>query len=359
MFKKIFIAAMIMVSVASIAHAEAGKHFWSPELRIGILSGVERVILKVSAPCTIIDPATGNTLGTAPANKKFAVNADKLKVEAMEIRPEKVLLKELRTTIEGKEYYGGVRINKVNGKLDVISLVQVEEYLRGVVSKEMSPSYPLEALKAQTVAARSFAMKNRKRHALDGFDLCTTTHCQIYDGVAEFESVEWAIEKTRGEVLVFKDRLIDANFHTDSGGMTASSEEVWGRGVPYLISVREHFTAGTPWTIKADAKILDIGKIKSVKVNGKTASGRVATAQIVGAKKTLTLTGRELREKFSLPSTMFNMKLDGDKIVFIGFGSGHGVGMSQRGARTYAEDAWSYDRILTHYYTDTNLKKLY
>lgn len=354
MLKRVFIAAMILLFMSC---AEAGT--WSPEMRIGILSGVERVILKVSAPCIIVDPTTGKTLGKAPADKKFAVNASKLKVEAMEIRPENVSLKELRTTIEDKEYYGGVRINKVNGKLDVISLVQVEEYLRGVVAKEMPPLYPLEALKAQTIAARSFAMKNRKRHEADGFDLCTTTHCQVYDGVADFDSVDWAVDETRGEVLVFKDRLVDANFHTDSGGMTASSEEVWGRGVPYLVSVREHFTAGTPWTIKAEAKILDIGKIKSVKVNGKTPSGRVTTAQIVGEKKTLTLTGRELREKFSLPSTLFNMKLDDDKIVFIGFGSGHGVGMSQRGAKTYAEDAWAYDKILAHYYKGTNLKKLY
>lgn len=354
MLKKIFTVAIIFLIMIKV---EAGT--WSPELRIGILDGGERVILKVSAPCNIINPATGKTLGAAPANKKFAVNADKLKVEAMEIRPEKISLKDLRMTIEDKEYYGGVRINKINGKLDVISLVQVEEYLRGVVSKEMSPSYPLEALKAQTVAARSFAMKNRKRHEADGFDLCATTHCQVYDGVANFDSIDWAVDETRGEVLVFKDRLIDANFHTDSGGITASSEEVWGRSIPYLISVREHFKAGTPWTIKVDAKDLDIGKVKSAKVNGKTPSGRVVTAQIVGAKKTLTFTGRELREKFSLPSTLFNMKLDGDKIVFIGFGSGHGVGMSQRGARTYAEDAWSYDRILTHYYNGTNLKRLY
>ena len=354
MLKRIFIAAIILMFMSC---AEAGT--WSPEMRIGILNGFERVVLKVSAPCTIVDPATGKTLGAAPANKKFAVNAGKLKVDAIEIRPESISLKDLRTTIEDKEYYGGVRINKVNGKLIVISLVPVEEYLRGVVPKEMPPLYPLEALKAQTVAARSFAMKNRKRHEAEGFDLCATTHCQVYDGVAEFDSIDWAVDETRGEVLVFKDNLINANFHQDSGGVTASAEEVWDRSVPYLVSVKELFAADKPWTIKVAAKDLNLGKVKSLKITAKTPSGRVATAQIVGEKKTLTLTGKELREKFSLPSTLFNMKLDGDKIIFTGLGSGHGVGMSQRGAKTYAEDAWYYDKILAHYYKGTNLKKLY
>lgn len=355
MLKRIWVVALILM----IMSGGEASGTWSPELRVGILNGVERVVLKVSAPCTIIDPATGKLLGTAPANKKFAVNASKLKVDALEIRPEKILLNELRTTIEGKEFYGGLRVNKVDGKLNVISVVQVEEYLRGVVPKEMPPLYPLEALKAQTIAARSFAMKNRKRHEADGFDLCATTHCQVYDGVADFDSVDWAVDETRGEVLVFKDRLINATFHTDSGGTTAGAEEVWSNAVPYLVSVKESFASGAPWTIKATVKDLSLGKIKSVKVNAKTSSGRVATAQIVGEGKTLTLTGKELREKFSLPSTLFTMKLDGDEIIFTGFGSGHGVGMSQRGAKTYAEDAWSYEKILAHYYAGTTLKKLY
>lgn len=359
MLKKIFIAALILFAATDIVHGEPQKYFWSPELRIGLLSGVERVLLKVSAPCNIIDATTGKVLGQVPADKTFAVSFDNLTVDALEIRPEKVLLKELRTTIEEHEYYGGVRINKVDGKLNVISLVQVEEYLRGVVSKEMSPSYPAEALKAQTIAARSFAMKNRGRHKADGFDLCPTTHCQVYEGVSEYETIASAVDETRGEILSFRDRLVDANFHTDSGGITASAEEVWGTKVAHLLSVKELFASGTPWTIKIDAKGLDIGKVKSVKIIDKTPSGRVKSAQIVGAKKTLDFTGNELRKKFSLPSTLLNMKLDGETIIFTGFGNGHGVGMSQRGARTYAEESWTYDKILAHYYKGTKLKKVY
>ena len=348
---------LVLIFFLIMGRAEAAG--WSPELRIGLLSGVEEISLQVSAPCIMIDAASKKTLKKIPAEKFFTVKAEDLKAEAVEVRPEKIQLKDLRTTIEGREYYGGVRINKVDGKLTVISLVPVEEYLRGVVPKEMPALYPLEALKAQTVAARSFAMKNRKRHEADGYDVCTTTHCQVYEGVADYDSVDWAVDETRGEVLAFKDTLINANFHQDSGGVTEGAQEVWGRAIPYLVSVKERFTSDSSWTVKASAQTLDIGTVKSVKVTVKTASGRVQTAQIVGANQTLTLTGRELRTKFSLPSTLFNMKLSGDEIIFTGFGSGHGVGMSQRGAKTYAEDAWSYEKILKHYYKGTNIKKLY
>ena len=258
--------------------------------------------------------------------------------------------------------------------MTVINLVPTEEYLRGVVAKEMIPSYPLEALKAQTVAARSFAMKNRGRHAADGFDLCATTHCQVYDGFAPFKSVESAVEETRGEVLMFKNKIADANFHTDSGGMTENVSDVWGTFAPYLVAVREVVKLGEPWTVRVDAQDFSsrfgegFGSIKSVKLSpltiGKDAvdrssSGRVKSATFIGSKKTVTVSGNDLRRKFSLPSTLFDIALEGGEVVFTGYGRGHGVGMSQVGAKAYAEDGWSYKKILTHYYHGADLKKVY
>ena len=352
MLKKVCVLIIFLL----MSRAEAGT--WSPELRIGLMSGVKQIALQVSAPCIMINAAKGNVLQKIPAGK-FVVRFNDFDVNSVEIRPEKISLNDLRTTIGDKEYYGGLTINKSKDSLTVINLVPVEEYLRGVVSKEMSPSYPVEALKAQAIAARGFALKNRGRHVKDGFDLCATTHCQIYDGVADFKSIDKAIDETRGEILLYKEKLIDANFHADSGGMTAAAQEVWGGNIPYLVAVKEFFAAGTPWTVKIPAKNFEVGKINSVKIASRTSSGRVKSAQIVGNKKTLTITGTELRKKFSLPSAIFNLKLEGEEIIFTGYGSGHGVGMSQRGARTYALEGWSYEKILAHYYRGTKLKKLY
>ena len=371
MLKKILVIALILI--ASVAHAEP-KKVWQPEIRVGLLSGVKQVNLKVSAPCVMINAGKGNILQKIPAGGNFIVDFKSLKVNAIEIRPEKIPIKDLRTTIDGKEYYGGVTVNKGKDSLTVINLAPLEEYLRGVVSKEMSPSFPAEALKAQTVAARTFALKNRGRHEKDGFDLCDSTHCQVYIGVAAYDSVDKAIDETRGECLTFKEKLADANFHTDSGGMTESVGDVWGTAVSYLVAVKETLQLGEPWNVKVTVKDFSsrfgegFGDLKSIKLskmtigkeaNDRTSSGRVKSAQIVGAKKTLTIEGGELRRKFSLPSTLFDMKIDGEEVVFTGYGHGHGVGMSQVGARDYARNGWSYQKILAHYYSGTKMKKLY
>lgn len=372
--KKFFIAVIILLTVANVAHAAQKKSAWSPELRIGLTSGVKQVTLKVSAPCLLVDAKTGKRIGKIPAEKNFVINFDKLKVDSAEIRPKEIFLQDLLTTIDGKNYFGGLRLNKVKNSLTVINLVPIEKYLRGVVAKEMSPSFPIESLKAQTVAARSFAMKNRKRHESEGFDLCATTHCQVYDGAAEFDSINRAVDETRGEILMFGGKIADANFHTDSGGMTEDVADVWGSAVPYLIAVREIIKLGEPWTLKFTVKDFSsrfgdgFGDLKSIKLSALTigkkssdrsASGRVKSAQIVGTKKIVTITGNDLRRKFSLPSTLFDMKIDGGEIIFMGYGHGHGVGMSQIGAKSYAEDGWDCEKILAHYYRGAQLKKVY
>lgn len=374
MLKKFLIAALILCMTAGIAHAEEKRSTWSPELRIGLTSGVRHVTLNFSAPCVMTDASNGKLIKKIAAEENFVVDFADLKVNAVEIRPEKILLKDLLTTIDGKKYFGGVRLNKFNSSLTVINLVPVEEYLRGVVSKEMSPSFPLEALKAQTVAARSFAMKNRKRHETDGYDLCAATHCQIYDGASTFNMTDNAVAETRGEILMFNGKIADANFHTDSGGMTEDVGELWGTATPYLIAVKEIFKLSDPWIVKVTASDFSsrfgngFGLVKSVNLSkltiGKAAgdrssSGRVKSAQIIGTNKTVKLTGSDLRRKFSLPSTLFDMMFTGGEIIFTGYGRGHGVGMSQVGAKSYAQDGWSYEKILAHYYHGATLKKVY
>ena len=374
MLKKFFIAALVLFLLTGAVHAEQKSSRWQPIIRVGVLSGVKQISLQVSAPCIIINAAKGSILKKIPADKRFILTPKYMDVNAIEILPEKIPLKDFCVTVGEKKYFGGLSVVKTNGALNVVSLAPLEEYLRGVLAKEMSPSYPVEALKAQAVAARSFALKNRGRHDKDGFDLCNETHCQVYDGAVSYESIDRAINETRGEVLVYKEKLIDTNFHADSGGMTENSQDVWGGSTPYLVAVREIIQIGTPWTVKVAAKDFssrfgeNFGEVKSIGLSkmtvgqgadDRTSSGRVKSAQIVGSQKTVTLSGNDLRRKFSLPSTLFDMTINGDEIIFTGFGRGHGVGMSQVGARDYAGNGWSYEKILSHYYKDTRLKKLY
>ena len=375
MLKNFLAAALIFFVLTGVVYAEQEKSVWQPELRVGILTGVAQVKLQVSAPCVLVDPSNGKTIKKLPAAKTFAIEVGGMKVNAVEIRPEKVPLKDLQATIDGKKYYGGVRIDKVKNSLTVINLSPLEEYLRGVVCKEMSPSYPLEALKAQAVAARSFSMKNRNKHEHEGFDLCATTHCQMYVGVEDFPSVDEAIDATRGEVLTFNDKIAETNFHADSGGMTENVSDVWGGGaMAYLVPVKELVQLTAPWTKNFSVKDFSarfgegFGDVKSIKLSAltigkaasdRTSSGRVKTVEIVGTKKTLSVSGVDMRRKFSLPSTLFDVKISGGEVIFSGYGSGHGVGMSQKGAKAFAENGWDYKKILAHYYSGTKLKKLY
>ncbi len=348
------------------------KSVWQPEIRIGILSGVTAVNLQLSAPGIMVDAKTQKTIKKIPAGKNFAVDFAAMKPDSVEIRGEKIPLKDLQTTINGKKYFGGVRVNKTTGTLTIINLAPVEEYLRGVVPEEMIPTFEIEALKAQAVAARTFTLKNRKRHASEGFDLCKNTHCQTYEGAVSNSTTDKAISETRGEVIFFAGKIADTNFHTDSGGMTENVVDVWGTHLPYLKAVPELKTKTNAWTKNFPAtefaKKIGVDEIKSVKLSkleigksaaDRTASGRVKFAQIVGKKKTVKISGIDLRSKFSLPGTLFDMKFEKGEIVFEGFGSGHGVGMSQYGANDFAKAGKTYKEILAHYYTGTELKKLY
>ena len=372
MLKKIFI--MILSAIIFTAPAYAEEEIWQPEIKLGILSGVNSVELQMSAPCVIIEVNSRKVLQKIPANSKFTIYVDSMKTDSVEIRSEDVFLKDLITVINGKKYFGGVQINKKNNLLTVINLAPVEEYLRGVVPNEMSPSFHAEALKAQTVAARSYTLKNRDRHKSEGYDLCTTNHCQYFAGVDSAKTTtDEIIKNTRGEVLLRNGRIVDTNFHTDSGGMTENVAEVWGSHSPHLQAVAELEKNTYPWTKEFSVedfsnKIGGIGNLKKINLSplkvGKSAadrstSGRVKTAQFVGSNKTLQLTGNELRSKFSLPSTLFDIKLSSGKIIFEGYGYGHGVGMSQNGANAFAKSGWNYEKILLHYYQGTKLKKLY
>lgn len=367
MLKKLFVTLAIIIFFASNTLAAS----WQPEIRIGILIDVPQVKLQMSKPCIMIDADTNEIIRSIDADEELTIKFSELEFNAVEIRGDKIPLQDLHATIDNVEYFGGVRINKSDNSLTVINIAPVEEYLRGVLSEEISPSFNIEALKAQAVAARSFTLKNRNRHKAEGYDLCNTNHCQKYSGVETFPTLDNAVTETRGVIAVYNDTVIDANFHTDSGGMTENVADVWGTHRPYLVAVKELNDKTQPWTVNVNAKDfaakLDIGDLKSIKLStlkiGKASSDRSTSGRVkfvkVSGKKSVTVSGTDLRSKFALPSTLFDIKLNGGNVIFEGYGRGHGVGMSQLGAQAFAEVGWSFDKILAHYYSGTTVKKLY
>ena len=274
-------------------------------------------------------------------------------------------------TIGNNKYYGDIYIKQVDSKLQIVNFVDIEKYLLGVVPYEMPSSFPLEALKAQTVIARSYAQTNINRKKKD-FDLYDDTRSQVYSGIpkSRLSNVEKAIKETKGEVITYNGRVIDALFHSYSGGYTASAKEVYGNDIEYLKPVEDIYSKGVPmsvltWTYLIPKSQLEkeIGFITVDYDIEYTESNRVKYIILYNEDRSLEkkYTGAEFRRKYStskIKSTAYNINIENGDIKVVGSGYGHGVGFSQWSSKTMAEDEkMSYKDIINFFYTGVKIEK--
>ncbi|MBQ8807938.1 MAG: stage II sporulation protein D [Clostridia bacterium] len=264
---------------------------------------------------------------------------------------------------------------------DKVKNMPLEEYICGVVSAEMPASFENEALKAQAVAARSYAIYRTRNKNPDHPDaaVCTDyTHCKAYmprskanekwgeDAKKYSERIENAVYATKGEVITYNGEVALAVFHSQSGGgRTENSKDVWGGNVPYLVSVESHGEENAPnfystavfsfneFKEKIHSKFPNavINSYKDIGRTEKSEGGSVKTIEIGGVK----ISGKDIRTLFSLRSSCFRIRADETTVTFEVTGYGHGVGMSQYGANTMAKEGYSYVDILTHYYSGTKV----
>ena len=187
-FLTAMMAVIFFISMNNVYAALPKPTAWQPEVTIGLLGGISQVTLNFSAPCVMTDTLTKKQIQKVSAGNDLYIDVASLQANSIEIRGDKVALKDLQVSVNGREYFGGIKILKKGSTMTIINIAPVEEYLRGVLPKEMIQSWHLEALKAQAVAARTFVLKNRQKHKADGYELCATTHCQVYDGgFSDFE----------------------------------------------------------------------------------------------------------------------------------------------------------------------------
>jgi SpoIID/LytB domain protein len=300
------------------------------------------------------------------------------------------------------------------GTYSLVNKVPVETYLRGVVPYEIGTTAPMPALEAQTIIARTYALRNVRRFAVDNYQLCADTHCQVYFGLKGVSpSTDKAIAATRGMVLTYKNELVDALYSASTGGVTASFSDVWnGDDRPYLRPVvdaasnvwnlsgqkltdEKNFQAfinqkqgfnESDWQLfrwRRESSIEDISKtlqkflrvkkspfakfkeLREMKVAERSSSGRILKLDIDTEIGSFNLKKDEVRSAFAAPiSTLFyleplsknGMQLSG--YAFVGGGMGHGVGLSQVGAQNLAKLGWSSANILQFYYPDTQIQAL-
>lgn len=259
-------------------------------------------------------------------------------------------------------------------KLDI----DLENYVLGVVLAEMPASFELEALKAQAVAARTYALKSCSETSVHGKNtICArSTCCQAYvdpesyitegGNMAAVERVRYAVEATVNQVLMYEDALISATYFSCSGGRTEAAVEVWGYDYPYLQSVNSlgeedaaYYTDFKIFTAEEFQLALGI----TLKGNMDSWFGEVCYTD-GGGVQTMTIggvayRGTTLRTLLGLRSTVFSVQVDDNRIIFHTKGYGHRVGMSQYGANAMAKQMYDYTDILLHYYTGVEIVQLF
>ncbi len=368
-------------------------------------------------------------------------------------------------SIGANKYRGGITAKRLsNSDMTIINKLPLEEYLYGVVPSEMPASWPIEALKAQAVAARGFVLSNLNKYSQFDFNLCTTTSSQVYKGYSgEHINTNKAVDETVSQVMTYNGNIVEPYFHSNSGGHTEDSENIWSNPLPHIRGVKDDFSLGGPnsnWSesfTKEEIKKqlakhnIFIGDIIDIKITSTTDNGRILTLVVYGREGQEVMEKQRSRTVFNLKSNYFsinantsnnnfdnkedkkqdnkeenkakkqfnlkalntsklesvdlekkytitakgvyeignlknisifngkeykNIDLIEDKIedkievaepidpvietadtfIFHGKGYGHGLGMSQYGAKNMADLGYKYDEILTHYYTGVRVE---
>lgn len=330
--------------------------------------------------------------------------------------------------LDGVEYRGCIVLtNAAGGSMTVINALPTDYYLYGVIASEMPSQWHTEALKAQAICARGYAMSNYHKHSSYGFNVCATTNCQVYNGVsAETPATIEAVDATKGEVLTYNGGIAQSLFYSSSGGHTANAENVWGSYISYLSGVEDPYEAedsprhtwtATLTTAEIEAALakrdINIGSVTELTARTDE-TGRVYELMVKGTDGDHTFTRQNtfipfssygvISQKYSLSPITTNtsalyaltsgkkQETAGRNVIsstgiisavtngftilsssgrsiyqegkttgytFNGGGWGHGVGMSQYGAKGMAENGFTYDEILDHYFPGTDLSSMY
>lgn len=283
----------------------------------------------------------------------------------------------------------GPNLRIFNHRTAQVMVMPLEKYVFGVVAAEMPASFHLEALKAQAVIARTYALKKINNYsqmsssAHPDADICTDPkHCQDWKSDVElrekwgfkyfnyYHKVQSAVKATQGEVVTYQGKLIEPVYHSTCGGRTENSEDVWMVKLPYLRSVECHWCKNSPryeqrlllsWdeiekrldfpvvTLVSGVKTIDPQDI--IQPLKKTATGRIKQLQI-GEQ---VISGTEFRNRLELNSIWVSLEADQEKVIFYMRGFGHGVGLCQYGANGLAREGKNYKEIIKYYYQDVEI----
>lgn len=354
---------VLLLWLMAIAPAQA-----SVLLRIAIENQVSQVKVGSSTRAIVRD-SSGRTLGELPGMTAYMANSSGSGVALQNWQANQIYIQPTGdgyVFIGDRWYRGAINLVRTDGGLTAVNNVNLEHYLYSVIGAEMSPNWPLEALKAQAVAARSYALYQRERGGNPTYDLGDTQGWQVYKGLeSEATSTYAAVDATAGQVMVYNGKIIEAFFHSSSGGHTENVEEVWTEARPYLRGVPD-YDRGAPvyeWSTSVSVSQLSnlisgVGNIVSMQPEKTTKTGRIITMKVIGDSGQRAIEGEQIQRLLGLKSTRFSIQKANGVFQVYGKGFGHGVGMSQWGAHNLARSGANYQQMLYHYYQNASLAKL-
>lgn len=345
-------------------------------IRVLIKSRAEKITVYSEQNISLYNPFSKKMIYRSPGPVIFTKHGEQLAANGRNLDLHMCMVKTDGKTImvDNRRFRGDFTILTDSKSLSVINNIPLEQYLYGVVPKEMPYSWAKEALKAQAVAARTYALYIKGKSADKPYDVQSTTTSQVYGGFdSEKKESNLAVDETRGQVITYDGRLIVAYFHSSSGGHTEDSKNVWSADLPYLKGVPDSFSANIPngeWKFfvsyndiqnRLNQYGLNIGQVRGLNAVGESPSGRLLRLSVIAKNGTTELKSNNFRIKVGatrLKSTLLKIVPDRDGILFIGKGYGHGVGMSQWGANMMARKGFGYQDILKHYYQSVKIMAL-
>lgn len=343
-------------------------------LRVAIQEGVNQVKVGSSTKAIVRNGTHGQILGELPAQDGFSAQLAGDQVALHQWKGNQILIEPTEggyVWIGNRWYRGKTLLVSRKGAITAVNHVDLEQYLYSVLGAEMNGNWPQEALKAQAVAARSYALYKRQDSADSFYDLDNTQASQVYKGLeSEASGTYQAVNATSNQVLIYKGQVILAAFHSSSGGHTENVEEIWTEALPYLRGVPD-FDQGTPvyeWSktfsrSQLSRLISGVGNVISFVPEKKTTYGTIISMKVIGDRGSKVVSGDTLRATLDLRSNRFEVtpvKKEKTPTAFQikGRGFGHAVGLSQWGAYNLAQQGYTYDQILAYYYRGATLARI-
>lgn len=287
-------------------------------------------------------------------------NAKKITLQATNI--ETVFQIQFSAKTRKLKYGEQLEFRVVNNKLEIVNVMPLDTYIAGVVEAEGGPNHELEYYKSQAVISRTYLLSQFYKHIDDGYNLCDQTHCQAFNGLPKHEHIMTnAAEQTKSLVIVDENaNLITSAFHSNCGGRTNSSEYVWTRALPYCREIVDTFCIKMPnsnWE-----KRIPINDWKNYLAKKRLSSADSANyAYFPGEKEVYYREGEtrvpliDMRKDLKLKSTYFSAYQEGEEMVLVGQGFGHGVGLCQEGAIRQAQLGYNFEDIIHFYYYNVKI----